>query len=81
MQNIAMNTENTKLNIRPIKFVLWLFIVASIMLFAAFTSSYIVRRAEGNWVEFEMPSMFMVSTVIIIASSLTMHWAYLRVRN
>lgn len=77
MQNIAMNTENTKLNIRPIKFVLWLFIVASIMLFAAFTSSYIVRRTEGNWVEFEMPSMFMVSTAIIIASSVTMHWAYL----
>ena len=72
-----MNTEETKLNIRPIKFVLWLFIVASIMLFAAFTSGYIVRRAEGNWVEFELPSMFMVSTLFIIASSGTMHWAYL----
>ncbi|MCO4293456.1 cytochrome c oxidase subunit 3 [Solitalea sp. MAHUQ-68] len=77
MKDIVMNTEETKLNIRPVKFVMWLFIVASIMLFAAFTSSYIVRRAEGNWVEFELPSLFVLSTVLIIASSATMHWAYL----
>lgn len=72
-----MNQDNTKLNIGPKKFVLWIFIVSSIMFIAAFTSGYIVRKAEGNWVEFELPSIFLLSTVLIISSSFTMHWAYL----
>ncbi|UKJ07403.1 cytochrome c oxidase subunit 3 [Solitalea lacus] len=77
MQTSVMNTEETKLNVRPIKFVLWLIIVASIMLFAAFTSGFIVRKAEGNWTEYNLPSLFILSTVIIVASSGTMQWAYL----
>lgn len=43
------------------------------MLFAAFTSAYLVRRAEGNWTEFAIPSIFYVSTAVLIISSLTMH--------
>lgn len=42
----------------PMKFILWLFLVSIIMLFASQTSAYLVRRAEGNWLEFEMPKIF-----------------------
>lgn len=64
----------------PKKFALWLFMVSVIMVFGAFTSAYIVRQAEGNWMVFEMPSMFWVTTGIILLSSLTMHWAYVSVK-
>ncbi|MES2558107.1 MAG: cytochrome c oxidase subunit 3 [Bacteroidota bacterium] len=62
--------------IHPTKFVLWLMIVASVMLFAAFTSGYIVRRGEGNWLIFDLPKMFTYNTITIVLSSITMQWAY-----
>jgi len=60
----------------PIKFILWLFLVSIIMLFASQTSAYLVRRAEGNWLEFEMPVIFWYSTAVLIVSSSVMQWAY-----
>jgi cytochrome c oxidase subunit 3 len=60
------------LSMDPKKFILWLFIVAIIMLFASLTSAYIVRRAEGNWMEFELPSVFWLNSFIIVLSSFTM---------
>jgi cytochrome c oxidase subunit 3 len=72
------NIEDAHYIINPKKFVLWLLIVASIMLFAGFTSAYIVRRGEGNWEIFNLPSLFAVNTVFIILSSITMQlsvWA------
>ncbi|TDE12359.1 cytochrome c oxidase subunit 3 [Dyadobacter psychrotolerans] len=60
----------------PVKFILWLFLVSIIMLFASQTSAYLVRRAEGNWLEFEMPKIFWYSTGVLIASSLVMQYAY-----
>ena len=64
----------------PKKFALWLFMVSVIMIFGAFTSAYMVRQGEGNWMVFDLPSMFWVTTGIILLSSLTMHWTYLSVK-
>jgi cytochrome c oxidase subunit III len=64
------------LSVDPKKFILWLFIVSIVMLFASQTSAYLVRRAEGNWLEFEMPIVFWYSTAVLVLSSLSMHWAY-----
>jgi cytochrome c oxidase subunit III len=68
-------------SMHPKKFALWLFMVSVIMVFGAFTSAYIVRQAEGNWMDFDMPSMFWLTTVIILVSSGTMHWAYLAAKR
>ncbi len=65
----------------PRKFILWLFIVSIIMLFAAMTSAYLVRRAEGNWLEYDIPSIFSYSSVVLIISSITMHWAYVAAKK
>jgi cytochrome c oxidase subunit III len=59
----------------PLKFAMWLAMASIIMLFAALTSAYIVRKAQGNWVEFRLPSIFWINTVIILISSVTMQWA------
>lgn len=63
-------------SMEPKKFALWLFIVTIVMLFAAFTSAYIVRKAEGNWLDFSLPSIFYWNTGILLLSSVTMQWAY-----
>lgn len=69
------------LSMNPRKFILWLFVVSIIMLFAAMTSAYLVRRAEGNWLEYTIPAVFTYSSVVLIVSSLTMHWAYLAAKK
>lgn len=69
------------LSMNPRKFILWLFIVSILMLFAAMTSAYLVRRAEGNWLEFDIPPVFSYSTIVLVVSSLTMHWAYLAAKK
>lgn len=71
-------TQQDKFNARPVKFILWLFILSSIMLFAGVTSAYIVRQAEGNWKIFDLPPMFYYTTVLILLSSATMHWSFLQ---
>lgn len=66
-QPIAMN---------PKKFALWLFMVTVVMVFAGLTSAYIVRQSEGNWLEYDLPEIFWLTSGIAVASSLTLHWAY-----
>ena len=69
------------LSMNPKKFILWLFIVSIIMLFAAMTSAYLVRRAEGNWLEYTIPTVFSYSSVALVLSSLTMQWAYMSAKK
>ncbi|WP_080053938.1 cytochrome c oxidase subunit 3 [Spirosoma aerolatum] len=82
VNNITLVEEPEEtLSMNPRKFILWLFIVSIIMLFAAMTSAYLVRRAEGNWLEYAIPSIFYYSSVVLVISSLTMHWAYLSAKK
>jgi cytochrome c oxidase subunit III len=69
------------LSMHPKKFALWLFIVSIVMIFAAMTSAYIVRQAEGNWLDFNMPPMLWYTSGIILASSVSMHVAYRAARK
>jgi len=54
---------------------LWVGIVSIIMLFAGLTSAYVVRADNGNWLIFNLPDIFFISTAIIITSSLTLFMA------
>lgn len=63
------------------KFMLWLFMASVAMIFAALTSAYIVKRSEGGWDSFPVPTLFYASTFVILISSATMHWALLSARK
>jgi cytochrome c oxidase subunit 3 len=69
------------LAMHPKKFALWLFIVSVVMVFASMTSAYIVRMSEGRWLEFELPDIFWYTSVIIILSSISLHWAYISAKK
>ncbi len=69
------------LAMHPKKFALWLFIVSVVMIFASMTSAYIVRMSEGNWLEFELPEIFWYTSIVIILSSISLHWAYLSAKK
>lgn len=74
--NKEMQAATRRNKIHPKKLALWVGIVSLIMMFTALTSAYIVRRAAGNWLEFSIPPIFYVNTLVIVVSSLTLHAAY-----
>ncbi len=61
--------------IHPKMFTLWLGLGSIVMMFAGLTSAFIVRKAVGNWVEFAMPSLFTLSSAVIVASSASLFMA------
>lgn len=70
--------------IHPKKFALWMGIVGMIMFFSAFTSAFIVRKNEGNWLTFPIPNEFFYSTAVILLSSLAFYFSkrfYLRANH
>jgi cytochrome c oxidase subunit III len=73
--NAIVNDSVVENKIHPQKFSLWLLIVGMIMLFAALTSAFIVKKAQGLWFEFDLPSEFLASLIIAVASSVSMFLA------
>jgi cytochrome c oxidase subunit 3 len=57
---------------------MWLFIVSSCMIFAGFTSAFLVRKgAGGAWTGFDISAAFSLPTFIILFSSVTMAAAHI----
>jgi cytochrome c oxidase subunit 3 len=48
---------------------LWMFLATVTMLFAAFTSAYIVRRAGTDWQPIGLPPILWLSTIMLAMSS------------
>ncbi len=63
MSTVAMEQRK---RIHPHKFTLWVGIGSILMMFAGFTSAYIVKRNQANWVTFDLPVAFWYSTAVII---------------
>ena len=57
------------------RFALWVGLCAMFMAFAGLTSAYIVRRADSDWLEFQLPAYFYISTAVIILSSVCLVFA------
>lgn len=55
---------------------LWIFLGAVTMLFAAFTSAYIVRMSMPDWRNVPKPPILWFNTAVLILSSATIQWAW-----
>ena len=69
----VMTQKNQKMH--PHKFTLWVAMGSITMMFAGFTSAYIVKSNMAGWVPVKMPSIFYLSTFLILASSGTIYLA------
>jgi len=73
---MAMTLEEHKeRNARSKKMLLWFAIISIIMVFAGLTSGFIVSKSRPDWKELDLPSAFLTSTLVILASSVTFHLA------
>ncbi|WP_301923478.1 cytochrome c oxidase subunit 3 [Ferruginibacter sp.] len=70
-----------KKRIHPHKFTLWVGLSSIIMMFAGFTSAYIIKRNQANWVTFNLPEIFWYSTAAIVFSSITLWMAHAAFKN
>ena len=52
---------------------IWLGIASSVMLFTILLATYVIRRSASDWIDVKLPNVFLISTVVIILSSLTLH--------
>ncbi len=74
MDVLTNNKQTVKPN-NPKKFLLWVAIASIVMAFAGLTSAYLVKKENSNWLEFSIPSVFWISTAVIVLSSIVMHFA------
>lgn len=73
--NVTIVTEQQNKRLHPHKFALWVAIASILMMFAGFTSAFIVKSNQSGWRTFVLPNIFWVSTALILISSLTMAMA------
>lgn len=68
--------EHNERNAKSKKMLLWFAMVSMFMMFAGLTSAYVVSTSRPDWLnDFVLPSAFIISTVVIVASSVTFHMA------
>lgn len=75
--------EEEKMNLKAKKFLMWLFLISSFMLFAALTSAFIVYTGgnPARGIKSLLPQAFIYSSAAIVLSSITMHIAYLSAKK
>jgi len=67
--------ERKAIHERSRRNLLWLGIFSIIMVFAGFTSYYVVSMGSKGWVSIELPQAFWLSSAVILLSSVTMNMA------
>lgn len=73
----TMTTEEHKSRTaRSYKLLLLFAIISMIMMFAGLTSAFVVSKSRVDWLkDFQLPTAFFYSTVVIIGCSVTFHLA------
>lgn len=59
----------------PLRIGAWLVVGAAVVLFAAFTSTYLSRRVQADWRVGPLPPILWVNTGVLLASSAAIEWA------
>ncbi|NJY64138.1 heme-copper oxidase subunit III [Salinimicrobium sp. CDJ15-81-2] len=73
--DLTQGTDSYKQG-RAKKMMLWFGIISMAMMFAGLTSAYVVSKSRPDWVaELDLPASFLWSTIIILLSSITLHFA------
>ena len=50
---------------------LWVSMISMVMFFAGLTSAYVISMKREDWVTFDLPNALYISTILIVASSIT----------
>jgi cytochrome c oxidase subunit 3 len=78
--NLPAVVDDVAVTVREdqLKLGLWMFLGTVTMLFAAFTSAYIVRRSGSDWRHVALPSILWINSLVLAASSVAVEIAHVR---
>jgi cytochrome c oxidase subunit 3 len=62
-------TVARKISAKPM---LWVSMISMVMFFAGLTSAYVISMKRDDWVTFDLPDAFYISTFLIVGSSITL---------
>lgn len=65
----AIQTKAAQPTIHPALMGMWVFLATISMLFAAFTSAYLIRRVAADWVPITLPTILWFNTAVLLISS------------
>lgn len=51
---------------------LWVSMISMVMFFAGITSAYVISMKREDWITFELPKAFFISTFVIVLSSIAL---------
>lgn len=79
----TMTSEEHKLRTaRSYKLLLLFAMISMIMMFAGLTSAFVVSKSRTDWLkDFQLPTAFYYSTIVIIGCSVTFHLAKKAIQN
>ena len=72
MNQDNLDTELKTAKRKSAKPMLWVSMISMTMFFAGLTSAYVVSRKREDWVSFDLPMSFYISTLLIVVSSITL---------
>jgi cytochrome c oxidase subunit 3 len=75
MSQESLKTELKVAKQKSAKPMLWISMISMTMFFAGLTSAYVISMKRDDWVSFDLPDAFYVSTVLIVASSITLFFS------
>ena len=70
MSQEGLQSELLKAKRKSAKPMLWISMISMTMFFAGLTSAYVVSSKREDWVTFDLPMSFYISTVLIVLSSI-----------
>lgn len=68
----VLNQEYIVAKKKSAKPMLWVSMISMVMFFAGLTSAYVISMKREDWVAFDLPEAFYISTILIVASSITL---------
>lgn len=66
---------------QPAAIAVWLLVAAVVVLFAAFSSTYVARRSEPDWRRGPRPPVLVLTTLALLLSSALLEWGRRRGRG
>ena len=75
MKDVVKDSMPKKEYQKVAKQIVWVGIIASVMLYAGFTSAVVVSKMDKFWVDIQLPEAFTFSTIVIVLSSVSMFLA------
>lgn len=71
MQEQTLEQEYIAAKRKSAKPMLWISMISMVMFFAGLTSAYVISMKREDWVSFELPNAFYISTILIVLSSIS----------